>query len=67
MLASITVRVLSIVDLTELFYLILPMLNKVWPTNFSVYIAPLRLKTQRRLEYRELNQARSKPDTVKHR
>jgi len=30
---------------------------------FSTYTAPLRL-TQRRLEDRELNQARSKPDTV---
>jgi len=29
-----------------------------------MYIAPLRPKTQRRLEDRELNQARSKPDTV---
>ena len=27
-------------------------------------MAPLRPKTQRRLEGRELNQARSKPDTV---
>jgi len=32
--------------------------------NFSIYLAPLRPKTQRRLEGRELNQARSKPDTV---
>ena len=32
--------------------------------NFSIYIAPLRPKTQRRLEDRELNQARSKPNTV---
>ena len=31
---------------------------------FSMSIAPLRPKTQRRLEDRELNQARSKPDTV---
>ena len=31
---------------------------------FSIYIAPLRPKTQRRLEDRQLNQARSKPDTV---
>ena len=30
----------------------------------SIYTAPLRPKTQRRLEDRELNQARSKPDTV---
>ena len=30
----------------------------------SIYIAPLRPKTQRHLEDRELNQARSKPDTV---
>jgi len=29
----------------------------------NIYIAPWRLKTQRRLENRELNQARSKPDT----
>ena len=32
-----------------------------WP---ALYIAPLRPKTQRRFEDRELNQARSKPDTV---
>ena len=32
--------------------------------KFSIYIAPLRPKTERRLEDRELNQARSKPDTV---
>ena len=32
--------------------------------KISIYIAPLRPKTQRRLEDRELNQARSKPDTV---
>jgi len=32
--------------------------------NFSIYIATLRPKTQRRLEDRDLNQARSKPDTV---
>jgi len=32
--------------------------------KFSIYIAPLRPKTQRHLEDRELNQARSKPDTV---
>ena len=31
---------------------------------FSIYIAPLRPKIQRRLEDRELNQARSKSDTV---
>ena len=42
-LASITVTVLSIVDLTELFYLILPMLNKVWPTNSPVNKQPLQL------------------------
>jgi len=42
-LASITVRVLSIVDLTELFYLILLMLNKVWPTNSPVNKQPLQL------------------------
>ena len=30
----------------------------------SIYIAPLRPKTQKHLEDRELNQARSKPDTV---
>jgi len=30
-----------------------------------MFIAPLRPKTQRRLKDRELNQARSKPDTVK--
>ena len=29
-----------------------------------MYIAPLRPKTQRRFEDREVNQARSKPDTV---
>ena len=29
-----------------------------------MYIPPLRPKTQRRFEDRELNQARSKPDTV---
>ena len=29
-----------------------------------MYIAPLRLKTQRCLQDRELNQARSKPNTV---
>ena len=32
--------------------------------KISIYIAPLRLKTQRRLEDRKLNQARSKPDIV---
>ena len=32
--------------------------------KFSLYIAPLRPKTRRRLKDRELNQARSKPDTV---
>jgi len=32
--------------------------------KFNIYIAPWRPKTQRRLEDRELNQARSKPDTV---
>jgi len=32
--------------------------------KISIYIAPLRPKTQRRLKDRELNQARSKPDTV---
>jgi len=32
--------------------------------KISIYIAPLRPKTQRRLEDRELNQARSKRDTV---
>jgi len=37
------VRVLSIVDLTELFYLILLMLNKVWPTNSPVNKQPLQL------------------------
>ena len=31
---------------------------------FTMYIAPLRPKTQRRFEDRQLNQARSKPDTV---
>jgi len=31
---------------------------------FCIYIAPLRPKTQRRLEDRELNQATLKPDTV---
>jgi len=33
-------------------------------TNFNIYIAPLKPKTQRCFEDRELNQARSKPDTV---
>ena len=33
-------------------------------TNFSIYTAPLRPKTQRHLEDRELNQARSKSNTV---
>ena len=32
--------------------------------KFSIYTAPRRPKTQRCLEDRELNQARSKPDTV---
>ena len=32
--------------------------------NFTMYIAPFRPKTRRRFEDRELNQARSKPDTV---
>jgi len=32
--------------------------------TFSIYIASLTPKTQRGLEDRELNQARSKPDTV---
>jgi len=31
---------------------------------FCIYIAPLRPKTQRRLEDRQLNQATSKPGTV---
>ena len=33
-------------------------------TNFNIYIAPWSPKTQRCLEDRELNQTRSKPDTV---
>jgi len=31
---------------------------------FSIYIAPLRPKTHKRLEDTELNEARSKPNTV---
>jgi len=42
-LDSITLRMLSIVDLTELFYVILPILNKLWPTNSPVNKQPLQL------------------------
>ena len=39
----VTISVLSIVDLSELFYFILPMLHDVWPTNSLVNKEPLQL------------------------
>jgi len=37
---SVRVSVLSIVELSELFYFILPMLHEVWPTNSPVNKEP---------------------------